>query len=157
MEPKSTIGDSASHVGQRLKAERKRLGLSQTQIAEPFGMQRQTIQRYEAGKSSPTTEYLLAVEQLGINAGYVLTGRVEQMQALEQLLIARFRGATTDTQRAVLSVLGIGDNSALQSSAVPGIQIYGGNVTHAQAGQTIHQDHMRIEVGSRRKRSKPSK
>lgn len=63
-----------STLGTRLAEERKRLALSQSAFAESVGVSFSTQRRYEDGRSSPDASYLDAIERLGIDGQYVLTG-----------------------------------------------------------------------------------
>lgn len=94
--------------GERLRAERKRLGLSQTEMAEVAQVKKQAQMRYEGGLSSPQAEYLNRVAAVGVNVAFVLTGQMaaETLQSAEAALIASFRAASPEIQRAVMSVLG---------------------------------------------------
>lgn len=61
-------------LGARLKAERQRLGMSQTGIAKIGGVGKTTQINYETGRSNPDTAYLQAVAAAGVDVNYVLTG-----------------------------------------------------------------------------------
>ena len=63
-----------STVGERLREERKRLGLSQTAFAKAVGVHLNTQSRYEKGDREPDTAYLEAAGNVGVDATYVLTG-----------------------------------------------------------------------------------
>lgn len=60
--------------GLRLKAERKRLGLSQAQLAEIGGIGRLAQVQYESEATSPTTRYLSAIASAGIDLAYLVLG-----------------------------------------------------------------------------------
>lgn len=61
--------------GKSLKAERLRLGLNQTALAEVGGVSKATQVAYEAGSTRPDAEYLSRVADAGVDATWVLTGR----------------------------------------------------------------------------------
>jgi len=61
-------------IGERLKEERKRLGLSQTEFAEKLGMHRNSQSRYESGEREPEASYLRALGEIGCDVGFVMTG-----------------------------------------------------------------------------------
>lgn len=69
--PLSTIPDG---FGLRLAQERKRLGLTQSELAEIVGIKRLAQSQYERESSSPTVRYLSAIAQTGINLNQVLFG-----------------------------------------------------------------------------------
>ena len=53
----------SSVVGDRIRAERKRAGLSQDQLAERLHVTRQTISNWEGGKSQPDIESLKSLAE----------------------------------------------------------------------------------------------
>lgn len=87
-------------VGERLRSERERLGLSQTEFGTAGGVSRGTQKAYEQGSTSPDVRYLLALQGLGVDVAFVLTGErslqlagdfkpedsrlLQQIQALEE-------------------------------------------------------------------------
>lgn len=64
-----------SSVGLRLREERQRLGLDQTTFGQAGGVKKGAQIAYEKDGTPPNTEYLRALESLGVDIGYVLTGR----------------------------------------------------------------------------------
>lgn len=68
-------------IGARIRTERERLGLSQTEVAKfvqdrgVAGATRQSQGNYEKGKQQPSALYLAALSQLGFDVIYVLMGR----------------------------------------------------------------------------------
>jgi len=70
-------------IGDRLRSERERLKLSQAALAEYGGVKPLTQHSYEKGSSYPNADYLAKVNDLGIDAMYVITGaRAKPSQAL---------------------------------------------------------------------------
>lgn len=63
----------AQERGERLKEERKRLGLSKIDFANMLGIHRNTQGNYEAGREPPIP-YLLAVQEAGVDVAYVMEG-----------------------------------------------------------------------------------
>lgn len=61
--------------GNRLRDERIRTRKNQVDFAELGGARKSSQINYEAGKTAPSVEYLLRLEQHGVDIGYVLTGR----------------------------------------------------------------------------------
>jgi transcriptional regulator with XRE-family HTH domain len=61
-------------IGQRLKEERQRLGLSQAKMAEAGGVVRSAQFNYESDVRKPDAGYLALVASLGIDVQYVITG-----------------------------------------------------------------------------------
>ncbi|WP_421376314.1 helix-turn-helix domain-containing protein [Paraburkholderia sp. DD10] len=61
--------------GGRLREERKRLRLSQTEVATAGGVKRLAQGQYETGTSMPSVRYLQGVAHVGIDLRYVLFDR----------------------------------------------------------------------------------
>lgn len=64
-------------IGERLKEERTRLELNQSDFAEKGGVQKHAQIRYEKGERYPDGNYLQAISKVGVDVLYVLTGRKE--------------------------------------------------------------------------------
>ncbi len=76
--------------GQRLKEERTRLGLTQPMLAETVGSAKRTVVDWEQEKSSPTAKQLMAMQGLGVDTNYLLTG-VRLNTVVENAEIANYR------------------------------------------------------------------
>ena len=72
---RSSVLITADQIGKRLREERKRLGLNQTDFAKLGHVHMQSQTRYEAGKGWPATDYLALLDARGVDVGYVLTGQ----------------------------------------------------------------------------------
>jgi transcriptional regulator with XRE-family HTH domain len=57
-----------------LRDERLRIGLSQDEFATVGGVARRSQSAYESDERAPDAAYLLAVREIGVDIGYVLTG-----------------------------------------------------------------------------------
>lgn len=68
-------------LGTRLREERERLGLTQTELGEQAGITKNTQRLYETDQRSPKADYLVAAEQLGVDTRYVLMGTRGEGQA----------------------------------------------------------------------------
>ena len=89
------IGVFMSMLGERLKNEREKLGLSQEQLGAIGGVKKLAQFRYESGETFPNAQYLTEVSKVGIDVNYVLFG-TRANNALtdeEQQLLAAFRAA----------------------------------------------------------------
>lgn len=73
-EPTETISVNRD-FGQRLKEERERLMRSQTTLSELLDVAKTTQSNYETGRRAPDILYLNAIDKLGMDALYVITGR----------------------------------------------------------------------------------
>lgn len=62
-------------VGLRLKSERERLNMTQTELGEAIGVGRFSITKYEAGGSSPLVDQLTKLDELGADIYYIATGK----------------------------------------------------------------------------------
>lgn len=69
--------------GERLKEERKRIGLTQVQLAEKAGIKRVTQYLYEKEESHPNYRYLEALSRVGIDLQYLLFGVKESQKSLQ--------------------------------------------------------------------------
>lgn len=100
---------NSSFSGNRLKEERKKLGLTQAQAAEKCGVSGRMWGDYERGISQPKTELFFQFEKAGIDVQYIMHGRRDETAAMpsenlskeEQELLALFRQAS-DLGRAVI-------------------------------------------------------
>ena len=82
-------------IGERLRNERERLGLTQEQLGSVGGITKLSQFNYENGKRSPSADYLAEIAKVGIDVNYVLFG-TRANNALtdeEQQLLAAFRAA----------------------------------------------------------------
>lgn len=61
-------------LGRRLRQERERLGLTQTDLAEIAGVRRITVYQYEKGDRRASLDFLLSVEHVGVSFEYILRG-----------------------------------------------------------------------------------
>lgn len=94
----------ASGTGDRLREERERLGLNQTDFGALAGVSRGTQKAYELQNSSPSVDYLLALQGMDVDVQYVLTGsRVSgdagNLSVEEATLLEQYRQLPAD-QRA---------------------------------------------------------
>lgn len=76
MHPTSTGVSSMQNFGSRLREEREKLHLSQTELANQLGIHRNTQARYESGQREPDAGYLEAVRAAGVDVEYVINGSV---------------------------------------------------------------------------------
>lgn len=65
---------NSAFSGKRLKEERKKLGLTQAQMAEKCGVSGRMWGDYERGVSQPKSETLFLFERAGIDISYVMGG-----------------------------------------------------------------------------------
>lgn len=65
-------------IGKRLKAERKRLGLIQAEVAQRLDVKVLSIVNYESGLRSPTADQLNVLHEMGMDTHWVVTGQSAQ-------------------------------------------------------------------------------
>lgn len=88
------------HIGRRLLEERARLGLTQQALADAIGAPRVSFVKYEAGQSSPAAETLVALEGVGVDVRYVLSGLRQAPSGVDR---DRFRRAFLEVERQARS------------------------------------------------------
>lgn len=93
-------------VGERLKEERSRLGLSQTELGAVAGVGKTTQINYEKDSGSPTANYLIAVATVGVDMVYVLTGvraqrPVEGLSVTEEMVLDNYRSLPESDKASV--------------------------------------------------------
>lgn len=96
---------------ERLREERKRLKLNQTQLAALAGTTKNSQLNYEKGNVCPNAVYLAAIAAAGVDVQYVLTGQRSAEPVLkpeEKDLLAAWKNASKEIQMAVLAVLATG-------------------------------------------------
>jgi Helix-turn-helix. len=64
-----------TEVGLRLRGERKRLGLTQSQLGARGGVSLSSQHAYESALHRPDSKYLALVAEAGVDVAYVLLGR----------------------------------------------------------------------------------
>lgn len=104
-------------IGERLRSERQRLDLNQTQLGECGGVTKKTQMLYEAGGRSPDSLYLAAIAGLGADIRYIVTGErdgpaPEALTADERELLALFRAAPLAVKAAAIGALQGGSSKA---------------------------------------------
>lgn len=108
--------------GQRLKQERKRLGMTQPDFAQIGKVEKNTQINYEQDKRFPTADYLLAVANIGVDTQFVLHGTpsVDLLTDDEKELLIGYRSLDI---RGKARVLGIIEGAAPMDSQVPRTKI----------------------------------
>lgn len=89
-------------LGGRLREERLRLGLSQTEFGKIGGVQKLAQINYEKGERTPDANALAAWAQAGVDVLYVLTGiRAQPITKEEIALLDNYRHCPPEGQVAV--------------------------------------------------------
>ena len=94
----------------RLKQERRRLGLNQTQLGTAGGVLKQAQSNYEKGLRYPDASYLVGIAEAGVDVQYLLTGRTATAATLaftddEERLLAGFRELKAREKSGVLALV----------------------------------------------------
>lgn len=93
--------------GERLKRERSRLGLNQTEFAALGAVKQRAQYQYEKGLRRPNSDYLSAIAAAGVDVGYLLTGEKATCvgNGDEQRIVSRFRTLDTRKREALLTFI----------------------------------------------------
>lgn len=114
-----------STFGARLKEERKRTGLNQTDFAAAGGVQKGAQVSYEQDERLPGAEYLILLRTIGVDVLYVLTGEITaaNLSKDEFDLVEGFRGLDIRGKTGVLSLI-----SGIQPEASKNKNVFKGSV-----------------------------
>ena len=116
----------------RLKEERKRVKLTQTELALNAGITKSAQVDYEKERLPAFATYLEKVAEAGLDVGYIVTGQRGPVPLTpeETALLELYRAAGPALRAAALAVLGTG--------SAGGVQISGsGNNVVAAGGSTV--------------------
>ena len=104
----------SSDFSNRLKDERKRLGLTQAEIAEKCGISTRMWVKYEQGLSMPGGEVLMALSRLGVNVAYLFTESLIRTKdnstvpvaiSMEEFgLLVLYRQATDNNKKIIMTL-----------------------------------------------------
>ena len=98
-------------ISKRLLEERKRLKMSQTELAQRAGTTKKSQIEYEKERLPAFASYLEAVAAAGVDVRYVLTGQRSGEPNLtgdDQVLLALFHQASPALRQAAIAVLSAG-------------------------------------------------
>ncbi len=106
-------------ISERIKLERKRLNLSQTEFGEACGITLRSQQNYENGSRNPDSEYLRRANELGVDINYLITGKPASASVSddESLILDSFRALDDETKKIAMRVF-LGGLMGLQGHAV---------------------------------------
>ncbi len=106
---------------ERLKEERNRIGLNQTELGEFGGVKKQAQLKYEKGERFPDSNYLEKIAKAGVDVSYVVTGLSSQQDLApslapdEQMLLDSYRSMSMSKRKAVLASMLMGDAPEVKS------------------------------------------
>ena len=94
-------------IAERLREERKRLGLTQERFGAEGGVGKLAQLNYEKGERSPDAAYLSAIALAGVDVSYVLTGErfAAAMTPDEVALLAAYRALDGRGKAAALGAV----------------------------------------------------
>ena len=98
-------------ISRRLQEERKRLKMSQTELAQRAGTTKKSQIEYEKERLPAFAFYLEAVAAAGVDVRYVLTGQHSGEPSLtddDRALLALFHQASPALRQAAIAVLSAG-------------------------------------------------
>lgn len=137
----------------RLREERKRLSLTQADMAAAGGVKPNAQVHYESGDRVPSADYLQRLEGAGIDVLYVLTGRraaPSDLSPEQTALLASLDRADDAGRAAILAVASIASRGVSKSGNAVTI---GGDVGQSIAGDASFAAPVSFAVG--KKKSKP--
>ena len=111
-----------STIGERLKEERERLGMTIPALAEVAGAKKNTVIDWQKDLSSPPAAKLAALAEVGIDIQYIVVG-VRSSVALatdERVVIDLYRSSSDELKKAVLNVLTGGGQSSKFNTVIHG-------------------------------------
>ncbi|UML92126.1 helix-turn-helix domain-containing protein [Shewanella xiamenensis] len=93
-------------IGTRLRDERIRLGLSQTEFGTYGGVRKNTQSKYESNERAPDALYLANVAKHGVDVQYVITG-VKKAEADDDVsqLLAGWTSLADSQKKLILDLL----------------------------------------------------
>ena len=104
-----------STINDRIRVARERKGLNQSELATALSVTPQTVQQWEAGKTSPRNKKIDALAKtLEVTSDWLLTGREvlqpsndndEELSRQERLMLELFRDLTDDQRAEALRSL----------------------------------------------------
>ena len=105
----ATLIDYSSNlveVGARLKQERERQGMSQTDFGQIGGVKRGSQLEYESGKRPFDIQYLLSLIRTGVDPHFILTGRraSDGLNEDQSSIVSAFDALPPANQRALLQL-----------------------------------------------------
>lgn len=113
--------DQKTDIGDRIRLERERLGLTQPAFAALGDASKSSQLAWERETAYPNLKVLAAWARAGADVGFIASGRVTAtgLSSEEETLVAYYREAPREVKRAALSAL----ISASAADAVSGTQM----------------------------------
>ncbi|CND31045.1 hypothetical protein [Yersinia pseudotuberculosis] len=136
-----------SDIGERLREERERIGLSQMAFGEIGGVKKLAQLKYEQGRRAPDVIYLGAISKIGADVQFIVTG-VRSTTALtndEEELVNYYRSAPLAVKQAVFAALSVSNTSEPEQLRLQVVPVSGSLVeiftrTKSKAREVWHGD-----------------
>jgi len=127
---------------ERLREERKRLGLNQDGFAALGGVQRTAQINYEKGERNPDAAYLSAIAAAGVDVTYILTGvrTSAALEADETALLDNYRRCPEqgkDAIRRTVSALSLPVSISVAPKAEAPVAASGSHSNAVGGNQTV--------------------
>lgn len=106
MQEDKSMGDEKLllEMGTRINLTRKRLKITQEQLAEKMNVSIQMISNLELGKKAIRPENLLKLcNELGVSADYILKGTVSNLEL--SILSKKFKQLTPENQNLIMLLI----------------------------------------------------
>ncbi|MGN0920246.1 MAG: helix-turn-helix domain-containing protein [Cellvibrio sp.] len=127
------------HIFERIREERERLGFTQDAFGAIGGVSRRAQSNYESGERSPDLNYLAAIERVGVDVLFVITGKRAEatISGEEELLLKGFRQMDAETKRRTLAMVYSGTPPPPPNTKIIAIhgQAANGNITNDFGGK----------------------
>lgn len=81
-------------MGERLRAERTRLSLNQSEAADALGVGRSAYVHYEFGRSVPDGNALMKAQSLGMDLWWIVTGVRHADEAIDHMNLEALKSVT---------------------------------------------------------------
>lgn len=130
-------------IAERLKEDRKRLKLSQSDFGALGGAGKTTVIAWERGDATPNAAFLEAAASAGADVRYIVTGYREGppplvLSADEQELLALFRSASLSVKAAAIGALQGGSSPLQKAPRYTVQQTIQGNVGQQASGNIVN-------------------
>ncbi|MBO9855169.1 XRE family transcriptional regulator [Xanthomonas sp. A1809] len=139
-------------VGKRLKEERKRLRLTQQEMADACGISKWAQLYFEKDQNMPGGAYLLAAHARGVDIMYVLLEQRLELDPSETALLAAFRAAPQGVRAAILSNLGPAHVGVMNAAPVVTLNDDSNVSQLLTTTGPIDQRNVQFNVGGRKKK-----
>lgn len=135
-------------IGERLRLERERAQLTQTELARRAGVTKNTQGNYERNQGSPGADYLAAIHEAGLDINVVVLGQPGGATSPDEaLLLSAYRAASPALKAAAMAVL----TSSGAPPAAGGVHVAGDQLGNVNTGTQTNTAPMTFNVGREKK------